>query len=80
LAGAWQKVLRDKFGVKNCMPYEGATGLPSDAGRRKGILVHSKASVHCSTGTVTACALPPLSLIGRRCSGAHRGAMHRARA
>ena len=60
----WQKVLRDKFGVKNCMPYEGATGLPSDAGRRKGILVHSKASVHCSTGTVTA--LPPPPAVSNR--------------
>ena len=26
------------------------------------------------------CPLPPLSVIGRRCSGAHRGGMHRARA
>ena len=56
-----QKVLRDKFNVKNCMPYDGATGVPSDAGRRKGIFVRSRGPAHCSTGN--SCTAPPVCAV-----------------
>ena len=57
----WQKVLRDKFNVKNCMPYDGAIGVPSDAGRRKGIFVRSRGPAHCSTGN--SCTAPPVCAV-----------------
>jgi hypothetical protein len=49
--GYVQAELRDKYGVKGCMPYDAVNGVRCEAARQRGILVQERGGAMCSTGT-----------------------------